>query len=295
MRRSWPSSSPSNHNLFYSLFPTLTCKFPSPCLLSHNRRVALIFNPYLSSCHRGKQNAVAVETASREAAYKRFSVQTEAYIWPFPAWAQTDGYSPQWTSSLFIRQMERQTERQRQQKERKKDGRGRDWSLDRTAAVLSLSGHPISVAHCNTEHPRHFICALVLWVCPPHEKHTPTLPLHHRRWRSSERGQHSADEYWSAHEGKRPPLTSPAVRHVCSKLVPAEGCYVVSVGGKKSQSVNSLTCKRHHTFTQTGVTLGTRPQRNCKSDYGSSPQASFLSARDKPPFRATFLFTFAVR
>lgn len=45
---------------------------------------SLFFNPYLSRCHRGKQNAVAVETTSREAVYETSSVQTEAYIWPFP-------------------------------------------------------------------------------------------------------------------------------------------------------------------------------------------------------------------
>lgn len=81
---------------FYFLPPptrTFTSLVP---LISHPALSSarfLIFENSLSlfSCHRGKQNTVAMETAHRErarreAAYETSSVETEAYIWPHPVW-----------------------------------------------------------------------------------------------------------------------------------------------------------------------------------------------------------------
>lgn len=168
------------------------------------------------------------------------------------------------------------------------DGWVLDWSLDLAAAVLSLSGRPILVAHCNTEHPWHFICALLLWLCPPHYKHTLTHPLHHSSALISGWILISACMW-----------TKQDVRHWLQQPY-VEGYYIVIVEKKKNKksnlsTVESLTCKRHHTFIQTGITLWMCPQSNCKCDFGTSPQTAFPSAWDKPPFRATFLFTFTVR
>lgn len=195
---SWQLSySQSNHNLFCSLFPTLTCKFASPVPLISRPATRSLFQPLsLSSCYRGKQHGVAVETASREGSLWDFqcadrSLYMAASCLSTNRWAQ-----PSMNIQPF-NQTDGATDREakRQRKERMKDGQGLDWSLDLAAAASSSSGRSIFVARCNPEHLWHLICAPLLRFCPPHGTHTLTHPLHHSHSQSSDGGQHSADEY----------------------------------------------------------------------------------------------------
>ena len=99
-------------------------------------------------------------------------------------------------------------------------------------------------------------------------------------------------------EPKQDVATDLSSRASCPEPTGASGGLLCCHWNKKKSNpsnVESPTCKCRHTFTQTGITLWSCPQSNCKSDYGSSPQTSFSTARDKVPFWATFLFTFAVR
>ena len=66
----------------------LSCALISHPALSSTRFLSHFELLSLSSCHRGKQNTVAMETAHREergeAAYETSRAETEAYIWPVP-------------------------------------------------------------------------------------------------------------------------------------------------------------------------------------------------------------------
>lgn len=95
----------------------------------------------LSSCHRGKQNTVAMETAHREergeAAYETSSVETEAYIWPFPVCGLGGRFNLLWTLCLSfpVWKTTRQTEWQRVRKSR---GKGNKEMVRKVYGVCSI-------------------------------------------------------------------------------------------------------------------------------------------------------------
>lgn len=194
------------------LCPYLTC---SPVLYSLAH-----FEPLsLSSCHPGKQNTVAMETAyreEREAAYETSSVETEAYIWPFPVCGLGGGFKPSMNIvPLFpvwetTRQMEWQTEWERERGTMKGNDRRRDvcsllWfilTIRSGRNCLVIDRPVLSLLHNNIHYSWLYTSTLSLWLWLTPLKNTQRNPLHHGYSRCSSKpwGQHSAAEYWSAHE-----------------------------------------------------------------------------------------------
>lgn len=142
-------------------------------LLSHPNFVPLISHPGLlshfqplsvSSCHWGKQNAVAVETIGSEAAHATSSVQTEAYKWQFPVWVLRDGYKPLWTMCLFsVRNSDRRWGEESYWPTNKDVLSLIRWSLNLAAAVMTVRTSSFLGQH-NTDYSQFCICALLLWL-----------------------------------------------------------------------------------------------------------------------------------
>lgn len=187
--------------------------------------------------------------------------------------------------ALLIRQMERQIESWKGSRQTERWTGSRP--IIRSGRSCLVIARPSSFC-CTLQH-RHSTPRTVALVMTHALKTHADTPFCITGCSKSSEGQRSSDEYRSENECKLSRTSASAPTSHASSLgrTGASGRLLhrhCCCRWQKNLICQEMPkCKRHHTFTETGVTLRTRPRSNCKSDYEARPQTSFPSAQDKPP------------